>query len=188
MLAAHTEAWDHPTATLFVQAGRKASPTGTHRAGCRPARRSQLSSWSPPAAREAGALSAAPIHAIFRPVTFLGGEKAEGRSSVQAGGLLCTREHKAKPSRLPGVQAEHAALRDRRLASFHCSEMLLPPPNLHGGATSSNRHMGKAPAEPLPGAVYDSSQSRGHTGDLSQPNPRKTSRRRRRKDSCQPAL
>lgn len=144
-----------------------------------------VSLWSPAAAREAGALSAAPIQASN---FFGGGKKAEGRSSVQAGGLLCTRQHKAKPSRLSNVQAEHAAPRDGRLTSFHRSEMLPPPPSLRGGAASSNRCTGKAPAEPLPHAAYDSSQSHGCTGDLSWPNPRKISRRRSRKDNCQPAL
>lgn len=42
--------------------------------------------------------------------------------------------------------------------------------------------------EPLPGTAYDSSQSHRRTQDLSWPNPRKISRRKRRKDNSQPAL
>lgn len=33
MLVAHVVARDHPITALFVQAGRKAAPTGTHQAG-----------------------------------------------------------------------------------------------------------------------------------------------------------
>lgn len=107
---------------------------------------------------------------------------------MQAGGLLCTRQHKAKPSHVSNVQAEHAAPRDGRLTSFHCSEMLPPPPSLRGGAASSNRCTGKAPAEPLPHAAYDSSQSHGCTGGSQLAKPKENFKEEKQKRQLSASL